>query len=106
MANQIRIKRRSAAGLAGAPTSLKNAELAFNEADNTLYYGYGDDGSGNATSIVGIAGSGNVVTIATAQTITGDKTFNGTVDLNGAFEIDGVEVTSTAAELVLTPSLT
>ena len=50
MANQIRIKRRAATGAAGAPASLKNAELAFNEADNVLYYGYGDDGNGNATT--------------------------------------------------------
>ncbi len=63
MSNQIRIKRRASTGSAGAPSSLKNAELAYNEADNVLYYGYGDDGSGNATSIIGIAGSGNNVTI-------------------------------------------
>ena len=77
MANQIRIKRRAAGGAAGAPAALKNAELAYNEQDNVLYYGYGDDGSGNATSIVGIAGSGNNVTISGTQTITGNKTFNG-----------------------------
>lgn len=99
MANQIRIKRRASTGAAGAPSSLKNAELAFNEADNTLYYGYGDDGNGNATSVVGIAGSGNNVTLAGTQTVTGNKTFSGTVDLTGPFNIDGVEVTSTAAEL-------
>ena len=39
MANTLRIKRRSSAGAAGAPASLENAELAFNEADNVLYYG-------------------------------------------------------------------
>ena len=99
MANQIRIKRRASAGAAGAPTSLKNAELAYNEADNVLYYGYGDDGSGNATSIIGIAGSGSNVTIAGDQTISGNKTFSGDVDLTGAFKIDGTEVTATAAEL-------
>ena len=37
MANTIRIKRRSSAGAAGAPSSLENAELAYNEADDTLY---------------------------------------------------------------------
>ncbi len=99
MANQIRIKRRAATGSAGAPSSLKNAELAFNEADNVLYYGYGDDGSGNATSIIGIGGDGNVVSLTGNQTISGDKTFAGVVDLTGAFKIDAVEVTSTAAEL-------
>jgi hypothetical protein len=56
MANEIRIKRRLT-GSAGAPSSLKNAELAFNEVDNTLYYGKGSSG-GEATSIIAIAGSG------------------------------------------------
>jgi hypothetical protein len=58
MANTIRIKRRAAAGLAGAPSALKNGELAYSEKDNILYYGFGDDGSGNATTIPGIAGTG------------------------------------------------
>ena len=54
----IKIKRRASSGSAGAPGSLKSGELAFNEvaSDKTLYYGYGDDGSGNATSIIAIAG--------------------------------------------------
>jgi hypothetical protein len=42
MSNTIRIKRR-ATGLGGAPSVLKNAELAFNEVDNVLYYGTGTD---------------------------------------------------------------
>ena len=77
MANILRIKRRTGTGSAGAPSSLKNAELAFNEADNTLYYGYGDDGSGNANTIPAIGGVGAFVSLGTAQTITGNKTFNG-----------------------------
>jgi hypothetical protein len=105
MANQIRIKRRASTGSAGAPSSLKNAELAYNEADNTLYYGYGDDGSGNATSIIGIAGSGNNVTIAGTQTVSGDKTFSGTVDLTGTFQINSAAVTATAVELNYTGDL-
>ena len=54
----IKIKRRASSGSAGAPGSLKSGELAFNEntSDKKLYYGYGDDGSGNATSIINIAG--------------------------------------------------
>ena len=78
MANILRIKRRPGSGSAGAPSSLKNAELAFNEADNTLYYGYGDDGSGNANNIPAIGGIGAFVSLGTDQTITGNKTFNGT----------------------------
>jgi len=77
MANILRIKRRAGGGAAGAPSSLKNAELAFNEADNILYYGYGDDGSGNANTIPAIAGVGAFVSLSTDQTITGNKTFNG-----------------------------
>lgn len=99
MANQIRIKRRASSGSVGAPSSLLNAELAFNEADNVLYYGFGDNGSGVATSIVAIAGSGNSLTLAGTQTVTGDKTFSGLVDLTGTFKIDGAEVTASAAEI-------
>jgi len=99
MANQIRIKRRAATGSAGAPSSLKNAELAFNEADNVLYYGYGDDGNGNATSIIGIGGDGNVVSLSGTQTVTGNKTYSGTSDFTGPLRIDSVTVSATAAEL-------
>ena len=60
MSNIIRIKRRSALGAAGAPSSLYNAELAYNEKDNILYYGFGDNGQGIATSIVPIAGTGSL----------------------------------------------
>ena len=102
MANQIRIKRRAAGGSAGGPSSLKNAELAYNEQDNVLYYGYGDDGSGNATSVIGIAGSGSNVTLSTVQTITGNKTFSGLVNLTGTFQIGNAPVTASAAELNLT----
>lgn len=74
MANIIRIKRRSS-GAAGAPAALKSAELAHNEVDNTLYIGRGDDGSGNATTIVPVGGMGSFVDLSTTQTIGGAKTF-------------------------------
>jgi hypothetical protein len=74
MANTIRIKRR-VSGLAGAPSGLKNAELAHNEVDNTLYIGKGDDGAGNATSVAAIGGAGAFVDLSTAQTVAGVKTF-------------------------------
>lgn len=57
MANTIRIKRR-VSGDVGSPSSLANAELAYNEVDNVLYYGKGDNGSGGATSVIGIGGEG------------------------------------------------
>jgi hypothetical protein len=75
MANVIRIKRR-ASGNSGAPASLKSAELAHNEVDNTLYIGKGDDGAGNATTIVPVGGSGSFADLSTAQTVGGTKTFS------------------------------
>jgi hypothetical protein len=81
MSNTIRIKRREGTGAAGSPTSLKNAELAYNEADDVLYYGKGVDGNGNAINIPAIAGSGAYTTLGTAQTITGNKTFSGTLSI-------------------------
>jgi hypothetical protein len=79
MANTLRIKRR-ATGNAGAPTSLENAELAFNEVDNILYYGKGTGGAGgSATTVEAIGGYGAYTTLSTTQTITGDKTFSGVV---------------------------
>ena len=57
MSNIIRIRRR-VSGAAGAPSGLKSAELAYNMADNTVYAGYGDDGSGNATAVKPIGGEG------------------------------------------------
>ena len=60
MANTIRIKKRSASGDAGAPTTLFPSELAFNEKDLKLYYGFGDNGSTppSASSIITIGGAG------------------------------------------------
>ena len=48
MANIFQIKRRSASSpLSSAlPTGLKNGELAFNDFDNTLFYGKGNVGCG------------------------------------------------------------
>lgn len=58
MANTIKIKRRPASGAAGKPSSLFNGELAFNENDNILYYGYGSGVGGAASSIEQIGGTG------------------------------------------------
>jgi len=60
MATIIRIKRSTGQS---APGSLKSGELAYsagsglwNNGGDRLYYGKGDDGSGNATSVVDIGG--------------------------------------------------
>lgn len=79
MANTIRIKRRAAGGAAGAPGSLFNAELAFNEQDNTLYYGFGIGSGTTAAQVVPIAGKGAFADLTTNQTIGGTKTFSNTI---------------------------
>jgi hypothetical protein len=75
MANTIQLKRR-VSGVAGAPAALKSGELAHNEVDDTLYVGKGDDGAGNATSIVPMAGSGGFIARVGSQSIGGAKTFS------------------------------
>lgn len=75
MANTIRLKRR-ASGAAGSPAALKSAEVAYNEVDDILYYGKGDDGSGNATTIIVIAGLGAMLALTGNQTAAGVKTFS------------------------------
>lgn len=80
MSNTIRIKRRANGGGAGAPTSLANAELAFNEQTNVLYYGTGTGGAGGtATSVIAIAGNGAFVDTSSNQSIGGTKTFTSTI---------------------------
>jgi hypothetical protein len=61
MTNIIKLKRRTS-GTTGSPASLSSGEPAFNEttADLNLYYGAGDNGSGQATSIMVIGGFGSV----------------------------------------------
>ena len=84
MANTVRIKRRSS-GAAGAPSSLANAELAFNEVDDILYYGKGTGGAGGtATTIETVGGKGAFVTLTGQQTITGKKIFTGAIDFSAA----------------------
>jgi hypothetical protein len=84
VANVVRIKRR-ATGNAGAPASLANAELAYNEVDDVLYYGKGTGGAGGtATTIPAIGGSGAYATLGTNQTLSGNKTFSGTVALGSS----------------------
>lgn len=78
MANTIRIKRRSAAGSAGAPSTLAPSELAFNEADSTLYYGFGDAGGGVSSSIVAIAGPGAYAALSNNLTFSGTVSFTNT----------------------------
>ena len=75
MANTIQLKRR-VSGVAGAPAALKSGEIAHNEVDDTLYVGKGDDGAGNATSVIPLAGKGSFVDLTASQSIAGAKTFS------------------------------
>lgn len=94
MANTIRIKRRANGGGAGAPTTLANAELAFNEQTNILYYGTGTGGvGGSATAIIPIGGDGAFVDLSSNQTIGGTKTFSNAI----AADITGNAATATTA---------
>ena len=84
MPNVIRFKRR-ASGAAGAPASLMETEPAYNAVDDTLYLGIGSGGAGgSASSIKPIGGSGAFVDKTGNQTVSGNKTFTGTIDLSGA----------------------
>ena len=78
MANTVRIKRRTS-GAAGAPVTIENAELAFNEVDDILYYGEGTAGAGGSGTALAIAGPGAFATLTSAQTLSGNKTFSGVV---------------------------
>lgn len=59
MASIFRIRRRTA-GAPGAPAGLLTGELCWNMVDGIIYGGFGDDGGGNATSVVALAKSGYV----------------------------------------------
>ena len=56
MANTLRIKRSTGSS---APTSAANAEVAFSEGNQILWYGTGTGGAGGtATSLIKIGGIG------------------------------------------------
>ena len=55
MANTIKIKRRAVGGSSGAPASLKSGELAYNEVDDSLYYGFGDSGGSTGATATSFA---------------------------------------------------
>lgn len=94
MANIIRIKRRNSGG-AGAPSSLMNGELAVNETggsgSSVLYYGYGDAGSGVASSVVALAGPGAFASLTGTQTFSGTtNTFTSATVLAGTVSGTGI----------------
>lgn len=78
--NILAIKRRLS-GAPGGPVGLSAAELAYNQVDSTLYYGFSSLDTNTVTSVA-IAGSGAFVSLDGSQVITGAKTFNGDVTFN------------------------
>jgi hypothetical protein len=103
MANIIRIKRRAAGGAAGAPASLQNAELAFNEQDNTLYYGTGTGGAGgSATSVIAIGGSGAFQPLDSDLTAFANLATNGIVARTATGSVATRTLTQPAAGITVT----
>lgn len=103
MSNTIRIKRRANGGGAGAPSSLANAELAFNEQTNVLYYGTGTGGAGGtATSVIPIAGNGAFVDLVSTQEIGGDKTFTNLVTASVSGNAGTATKLATARDISMT----
>jgi hypothetical protein len=100
MSNIIRIKRRASTGALGVQgLVLANAELAYNEADNTLYYGKGTGGeNGTASQIDAIAGPGAYTTLGTTQTVTGTKTFSGPCVFSGTGTNSATGVTQASSD--------
>jgi hypothetical protein len=111
MATIIRIKRSTGTI---APTNLKSGELAYsggtglyNNGGDRLYYGKGDDGSGNATSIVVIGGE-YFAGLFSATSANGNIEADKVVILDGSSKVnqwnvdnlrlDGSSITSTVAD--------
>ncbi len=98
MADTLRIKRRAVGGAAGPPATLASAEIAFNEQDNTLYYGKGNSG-GLATSIISIGGPGAYLPL-TGGTLTGALSITGNTGAtdSAVLNVDAVSSFATAAK--------
>lgn len=93
MSNTIRIKRSTGSS---APTTLKQAELAYAEAHNTngtLFIGVGVSGE-NASSILAIAGPGSFLALSGTQTASGTYTFSGTVTFSGTTSLGAATATT------------
>ena len=88
---KLRIKR-STGSSAPNSTDLANAELAFAEGDETLYYGLGTSGS-NASQVIKIGGKGAYVDLASPQTVAGDKTFSDNLTIQGNLTVSGTTTT-------------
>ena len=100
---QIRIKR-STGSTAPSSSALANAELAFSEGDDILYYGEGTSGS-TAASVIKIGGSGAFCDLTSAQTLAGNKTFSNNVVVNGNLTVSGTTTTVNTTNTTLKDNL-
>lgn len=115
MATVIRIKRSTSAS---APGTLKTGELAYsagtgayNNGGDRLYYGKGDDGSGNATTVEVVGGAyfanladhqPGVLTASSAIVVDADRKVGQLLVDN--LDIDGNTISATTGDLILTAS--
>tara|TARA_R100000322_G_scaffold146048_1_gene102214 strand:+ start:724 stop:1929 length:1206 start_codon:yes stop_codon:yes gene_type:complete len=88
---QLRIKR-STGSTAPSSSSLANAELAFTEGNNILFYGEGTSGS-NAASVIKIGGDGAFMALEGNQTVGGTKTFSDNIVVTGNLTVNGTTTT-------------
>ena len=100
---QIRIKR-STGSTAPNSSALANAELAFTEGNDILYYGEGTSGD-NAASVIKIGGSGAFCDLTTAQTVAGNKTFSNNVTVTGDLTVNGTTTTVATTNTTISDSL-
>ena len=100
---QIRIKR-STGSTAPSSSDLANAELAFTEGNDILYYGEGTSGS-NAASVIKIGGSGAFVDLTSAQSVAGNKTFSNDVVVTGNLTVNGTTTTLNTTNSVVKDAL-
>ena len=100
---KIRIKR-STGSTAPSSSDLANAELAFTEGSDILYYGEGTSGS-NAASVIKIGGSGAFMALTGAQTVGGTKTFSNDVIISGDLTVSGSTTTLNTTNSVVKDTL-
>ena len=88
---KLRIKR-STGSTAPSSSDLANAELAFTEGNDILFYGEGTSGD-NAASVIKVGGSGAFLALEGNQTVGGNKTFSNNVVVSGNLTVNGTTTT-------------
>lgn len=101
MPQTIRVKRR-VTGAAGAPAGLLSGELAWNMQDSgtgILYGGKGDDGAGNATSVVALAGTKALPLTANSDVTITNPSLDQVLRYNGTAWVNNITVNSVGLSL-------